>query len=705
MKIYSMTATFGKLEHQTLTLEPGLNIVHAPNEWGKSTWCAFLAAMLYGLDTRARSTQTVLSDKDHYAPWSGSPMSGSMDICWNGRNITIQRKTKGRSIFGDFKAFETETGLPVPELTAANCGQALLGVEKSVFLRSAFIRQADLPMTQDEALRRRLNALVTTGDESGEADLLEKKLRDLKNRCRYNRTGLLPQAEAEQAQLEQKLRELDALEYQSQRYRQRSRELEETAAQLENHRQALAYQAAQENALRVRQAQNDADHAAQRLQALEAQCAAYPSAGEARAEIAAIQDLQDQLTAANLESQRLTPPLPPEAPALFQAMAPEDALAQARQDAAQYHADRRIRPVPLILAVLAMLAGLCAALVWQEYALPALALAAAGVIGALVWAVRLLRCRSKAVALAAHYGSADPDAWIRSAEDYVNLCSRFAQSDQEYRAARNALDDRLATLQCRMENLCPGTTPAQQLHHWQHVLNTWNDLAAARQEWHHCADKAQSMQSLLKTVVPPAEPDDLTWSESETARLLEDTTLELRQLQRRRGQCQGQMEAIGQRTQLEAQLAQLRQRIETLEDHYAALSLALSTLEQARAQLQRRFAPRITQRSQDLVSQLTQGRYDRLVLAEDLSVHATAQGEDTLRTALWRSDGTTDQLYLALRLAVSEALTPEAPLILDDALVRFDDTRAKAALDVLRQQAQTRQVILFTCQSREKELL
>ena len=53
MRIYKMTATFGKLEHERLTLESGLNIITAPNEWGKSTWCAFLIAMLYGLDTDA----------------------------------------------------------------------------------------------------------------------------------------------------------------------------------------------------------------------------------------------------------------------------------------------------------------------------------------------------------------------------------------------------------------------------------------------------------------------------------------------------------------------------------------------------------------------------------------------------------------------------------------------------------------------------
>ena len=93
------------------------------------------------------------------------------------------------------------------------------------------------------------------------------------------------------------------------------------------------------------------------------------------------------------------------------------------------------------------------------------------------------------------------------------------------------------------------------------------------------------------------------------------------------------------------------------------------------------------------------------MLGEDLSVQAGAMGEDTLRSHQWRSDGTMDQLYLALRLAVSEELTPDAPLILDDALVRFDDTRMKSALEILRTAAERKQVILFTCQTRENSLL
>lgn len=64
------------------------------------------------------------------------------------------------------------------------------------------------------------------------------------------------------------------------------------------------------------------------------------------------------------------------------------------------------------------------------------------------------------------------------------------------------------------------------------------------------------------------------------------------------------------------------------------------------------------------------------------------------------SCGTADQMYLALRLAMCRMLLPEdAPLILDDALVNFDDDRCEAALEVLREEAEKRQVILFTCRT------
>ena len=69
-----------------------------------------------------------------------------------------------------------------------------------------------------------------------------------------------------------------------------------------------------------------------------------------------------------------------------------------------------------------------------------------------------------------------------------------------------------------------------------------------------------------------------------------------------------------------------------------------------------------------------------------------------MRPAAAMSCGTADQVYLALRLAMVHRLLPaDAPLILDDALVNFDDDRAASAIRLLTAEAEKRQVILFTC--------
>ncbi len=200
-------------------------------------------------------------------------------------------------------------------------------------------------------------------------------------------------------------------------------------------------------------------------------------------------------------------------------------------------------------------------------------------------------------------------------------------------------------------------------------------------------------------------PVDLTLSEPDTDALLASNRFEQKQLQLELGQCQGRAESLGSEPMLRARLETVTRRIARLEDTYYALEMAQEALREATTTLQRRFAPRISKRAQALFCRLTGGRYSRITLGADLSLSACTQGEDTLRPAQWRSDGTIDQLYLALRLAVAEELTPQAPLVLDDALVRFDDARLETALEILKESAETKQVILFTCQNREQQLL
>ena len=166
MKLLRMTATFGRLEQETLSLTEGLNVLQMPNEAGKSTWAEFLLAMLYGIDTSEREKTGVLPVKTKYQPWSGKPMEGVIELEHAGRRITLTRTSTARAPLGVFSAAYTESGLPVEGMTGANCGETLMGVPKRVYQRSAFVRQAGLGLTPDDELEARLSALVTTGDEA-----------------------------------------------------------------------------------------------------------------------------------------------------------------------------------------------------------------------------------------------------------------------------------------------------------------------------------------------------------------------------------------------------------------------------------------------------------------------------------------------------------------------------------------------------------
>lgn len=106
-------------------------------------------------------------------------------------------------------------------------------------------------------------------------------------------------------------------------------------------------------------------------------------------------------------------------------------------------------------------------------------------------------------------------------------------------------------------------------------------------------------------------------------------------------------------------------------------------------------------RAGQMFARLTEGRYDRLEVDEedDKPVVRARRPDGSDCRADRLSEGTLDQLYLALRLAAieMEAQTTEPlPFIGDDLLVNFDDNRSRAALRVLSEFSRVTQVILFT---------
>jgi len=296
-------------------------------------------------------------------------------------------------------------------------------------------------------------------------------------------------------------------------------------------------------------------------------------------------------------------------------------------------------------------------------------------------------------------------------ENWESMARDYAKTQQDYNDLLRARQTELEELNRQLEEngtaivaITGEQPPAQFEELCRQQLLTYSRLDEQKRAYEQAQQVLSALSQAGEQTQPPQFADTLTLTAQQTEQRLNANALEWQQLHQKMGQCQGQMESLGQKANLEAEKQQLQTRIAALEQHYNALVRAQEILLQANRELQRRFAPRISQRAQELFARLTAGRYQRITLGQDMSLEAATQSETTLRNTLWRSDGTVDQLYLALRLAVAEELTPHAPLVLDDALVRFDDVRLKAALEILEEVSADKQVILFTCQGREQAI-
>ncbi|MBU7000069.1 MAG: AAA family ATPase, partial [Theionarchaea archaeon] len=116
-------------------------------------------------------------------------------------------------------------------------------------------------------------------------------------------------------------------------------------------------------------------------------------------------------------------------------------------------------------------------------------------------------------------------------------------------------------------------------------------------------------------------------------------------------------------------------------------------------ELRETFAPKLEKRAEALLSRITRGKYqDIVVRKDDLDVLVKVPEQEHPVGVDVLSQGTRDQLYLSLRIALSELLSGDRspPLLFDEAFYTFDDERLRETLKVLKEVASTLQVIVFT---------
>lgn len=140
-------------------------------------------------------------------------------------------------------------------------------------------------------------------------------------------------------------------------------------------------------------------------------------------------------------------------------------------------------------------------------------------------------------------------------------------------------------------------------------------------------------------------------------------------------------------------------RTEEAKHEFAKLLLARRMLEASIASWESKSQPEVYARAGRLLSLMTDGAWTKVLLASDGALKV-ADDARTVRDPLLLSLGTSQQLYLALRMALlmsAVSVGRAVPILADDILVHFDASRRAGAARALAELARERQIILFTC--------
>ncbi|WP_392435955.1 ATP-binding protein [Finegoldia magna] len=153
----------------------------------------------------------------------------------------------------------------------------------------------------------------------------------------------------------------------------------------------------------------------------------------------------------------------------------------------------------------------------------------------------------------------------------------------------------------------------------------------------------------------------------------------------------------------EERLADINENIQKYESEITSIELAMDLINKSINKLHKNFIPRINKKVSEMMAYSTKYK-DKFRVDENLDVSIYDGVKFYEQKHL--SSGTFDLLSVFIRISVLEELMGlDYLMILDDCFVQLDDVRYKKCLDLLFKISNNNQIILFSCQNRDEQLL
>lgn len=702
MKINKLNITaFGGLKEKTIELSDGINVFFGENESGKSTICAFLEAMLYGMNKPTKN-ESRMDIRSKYLPWSGSSASGSIEFTFNEKNYVLERKF-GKTKRSDKATLRyADTWEECFSFDAESIGYDILGLSEESFVKSVFMGQLQTGISgKDDEIIKKLSNLSSTGDEEASFSTIENILQTAKY-------SIIPKATAKSimgdllSKKEALLCEEKEIEAVNESLIDYVSELNETCEKIEHmsldvkklaqekeearkYEKFLSDGKIKENIekliLRKKESEEKVQSIKQKIESAENELRKYDKTALNEA-ISCINTQKSELEELKINQLKLENEKEKENSLL--------SLLKTEKNKSK----KTSFAILLGFALVFLGISLGCAFLLNKY-INANVSYMLSVMFFVVFAV-------------------------------LSVFGFFAlKTSKKYEESAKQTERKLEIIQKNIYALQGASGKSEILNKTEDVLQEFNANSEEdlKKQLENCLSLESKLEILNKELsfsqettiqiesdIKSAEKMLSGAKECEKTRMFDEVDTEynenirrISELEKRKKELELNIERKGEGLRtldlVRSELSSLEPEIDYYNSVHSSLEIALSVLKECEEELKSGFSPELNKSVNEILAILTNNKYTEIKLSDDYTAFIKEPENSEIKNAENLSGGTYDLIYFAIRLGILKNIFPEKIplLVLDDTFLQLDDERQKLAINYLSETKELVQGYYFTC--------
>lgn len=678
---------FGRFENTQISVTDGLNLIYGENEAGKSTLQAFVKAMLFGFPSQRTDGEGRLPESKKYEPWSGADYSGTLEIVTDdGEFLRIERDfSKNECRVYNKHLQDITSEFPYIKREGLQVGEKLFNMDRNSFENSAYIKQGGTIVFQGarSGLFEKLTNLAQTGDESISAgnavSVLKKAITSLGNNRTKNRPYNL--AMEKHRKYKSHLNQIEEKNKNMLEHKNKLSVLETEIAQLGSR---IKREDALDELRPLLSEKKELNACANNYYQKAARVKEFKEEATKLKDLIKKSDLNKNITQESVISHIKKAALGADK---IKNMPEEDPDIIYRK--ISDHKKRRRTFSSIAYVGIAISAA--AALIFHPFIFAFTALFTIFLVAVLLkkssytekeaesYLTIKRECTQSLIIINAFIESAGFESAnsFSDAKEKLNEIFKIKNNNDELKGKLEMMESRIRDMEENLEETLIGF------------------------------DTIEKVNDRIKSIGQIILDSDFTENELSSKRDVELLNL----YNTKRSEAGGITLLLKEYLQSDDEIAEVFEKVEFLTQYLDeieleknALLIASNVIEEAAEKLKGKIVPEINHKMGTILDNITDGKYKTLAAGLDMSLNT--KSKETVRSIWEFSDGTIDQMYFALRIAVLDVFSEKekVPVLVDEVFAYYDENRIKNALNFLLNFSKHTQVLLFTCKEREVDI-